>query len=258
MKYKIIAAIPVRDGGWIIGKTLSVLETFCDKIIIVNDNSTDNTKEVCAAFGKTEWHDRAQHDWKKREEGLQRQELMDFVSPHNPDYILFLDCDEIPTPSFLNFMKNIDESVNLWSLRFINLYEDERHYRIDSFITPRGLSINWDPFKGNGWRKWALMKYDPSQKYTYDITCERGPVGKLHPAPGNTKQPHKKTEDFYIIHYGKIGEDFKSGEKNIMYAHQDNYVGRGSVEERIRHHVDARGESAKILKECPDEWFWRL
>ena len=123
------------------------------------------------------------------------------------DYILFLDCDEIPTPNFLDFMENIDESVNLWSLRFINLYEDEKHYRVDNFVTRSGVPINWNPFRGSGWRKWALMKYDSSQKYDYDITCERGPVGKLHPAPGNTLYPHKETEDFYIIHYGKIGND---------------------------------------------------
>ena len=41
MKHKIIAGIPIRDGGWIIEKTLDVLSRFCEKIVIVNDNSKE-------------------------------------------------------------------------------------------------------------------------------------------------------------------------------------------------------------------------
>mgnify|MGYP001367335643 CR=1 FL=1 len=257
MNKKIVAAIPVRDGGWIIGKTLDVLSTFCHKIVVLNDNSIDNTKEVCMAYEKVDWHERAYHDQKKREEGLQRQELMDHVCKHNPEYVLFLDCDEIPTPSFIKFMENIDETINLWSPRFINLYDDERHYRSDRFITNSGVSVNWDPFAGRGWRKWTVMKYDDKFRYKYNIECERGPVEPLHSAPGNTPGPHRETEDFYVIHYGKLGEDYLSGEKNTMYAHQDHYVGRGTFEDRDRHHKECASEATKILKRCPEEWFWK-
>jgi glycosyltransferase involved in cell wall biosynthesis len=257
MNKKIVAAIPVRDGAWIIGKALDVLSNFCHKIVVLDDSSVDNTKEVCMAYEKVDWYEREYHDQKKREEGLQRQELMDHVVKHNPEYVLFLDCDEIPTPSFIKFIENLDEDVNLWSARFINLFEDDKHYRVDNFTTPSGVNVAWDPFRGEGWRKWMLMKYDKNIEYQYDIKCERGPCGSFHAAPDNVSLPHSKTEDFYVVHYGKLGEDFISGEKNMMYAHQDHYVGRGSLESRIRHHKECASEATKQLERCPDEWFWK-
>ena len=58
MKYNVVAAITTKNEEWIINKTLSVLIKFCDKIVILDDNSEDNTKEVCLSFDKVEWNAR--------------------------------------------------------------------------------------------------------------------------------------------------------------------------------------------------------
>ena len=53
---KLIAALTTKNEDWIIEKTLSILTKFCDKIIILDDSSEDNTENICKSFNKVEWH----------------------------------------------------------------------------------------------------------------------------------------------------------------------------------------------------------
>lgn len=257
MKYKIITGIGSKDGGWIINKTLKVANQFSEKIVILDDGSTDNTKEICLTYDKVEWNERKKHDWVKREEGLQRQELMDLVKIHEPDYILWLDVDEIPCKRFLNWMENIDTTINMWGPTFINLWGSEDTYRIDSYRTSTGANMNWDPFTG-GRKNGILMKYDKNIYYKYDLSCERGPVGENHPSPNNVPRPYSYINDWCIIHYGKLDPYFISGEKNKMYAKQDEYVGRRNYEQGVKHHEMCRLEGDPELVKVPEEWKWDI
>lgn len=56
MKYKILVAIPAYNEGDIIGKTIEGLESLniIDKIVIINDGSTDNTAEIVKSFSNVE------------------------------------------------------------------------------------------------------------------------------------------------------------------------------------------------------------
>ena len=112
-----------------------------------------------------------------------------------------LDADEIPTPDFIKFFNNINTNINAWSVRMINLYKDEKHYRVDNFITKTGVSIIHDPFKNEGWCKTVLVKYNPNFNYTYNLEIQKGGTSKNHPSPQNISEPIRKTEEFYIIHY---------------------------------------------------------
>ncbi|PCI27546.1 hypothetical protein COB55_05550 [Candidatus Wolfebacteria bacterium] len=255
MKHKIITGIGSKDGGWIIDKTLKVASQFSDKIIVLDDGSTDNTKEICLSYDKVEFSERRKHDWVKREEGLQRQELIDLCSPHEPSYILWLDVDEIPCNRFLKWMENIDENINMWGPTFVNLWGSEDTYRVDSYRTSTGANMNWDPFSG-GRKKGILMKYDSNIDYFYNTNIERGPVGENFPSPENCPFPHSYTDDWCIIHYGKLDPYFMSGEKNKMYAKQDEYVGRREYNLGVTHHERARLEGDPTLVEVPEEWKW--
>ena len=41
-------------------KTLNILSKFCDKIVILDDNSSDKTEEICKSFEKVEFIKRFQ------------------------------------------------------------------------------------------------------------------------------------------------------------------------------------------------------
>ena len=257
---KLVCGIPTKNEEWIIGKTLNILSKFCDKIVILDDNSDDKTEQICKSFKNVEFIKRySKNVLDTGMSALGQTELFNHVAKYNPEYILMLDADEIPTPHFINFFNNIDKSINCWCVRFINLYKDEFHYRKDNFITKTGVNITLDPFLNNGWRKYILLKYDKKFNYSYNINILYQSSGKKHPCPEIMPEPIKNTEDFYIIHYGKLDPRYISGKKDERYAEIEVAAGRGTMQERLMHHYLCRTGSGPIGEEyveCPKEWFW--
>ena len=187
---------------------------------------------------------------------LGKTELLNHISKYNPKYILMLDADEIPTPSFIEFFKNIDKTVSAWKIRMINLYGDDKHYRVDSFKTPSGININWNPFSNNAWMKTVLFKFENSYNYTYNFNNIIGGVSKYHPAPENLKGKIINTDDFYIIHYGKINPTYINGDKDRFYAKIEEASGKGTYEKCLARHIECRTSGTPILKKVTEEWFW--
>lgn len=254
---KLVAGITTKNESWIINKTLSILTKFCDKIIILDDNSDDNTVDICKQYDKVKVHirEKRKNIWDRKEaEGL--NELFQLCGKYNPEYILMLDADEIPTPSFIKFFKNIDKKINAWSVRMINLQPDENHYRIDKFKSGTGAFINHDPFDKNGWRKTVLVKYDKNYNYLYNLKVQKGGTSRNHPSPMNISQPIKLTEDFYVIHYGKLNKNYINGQKDHFYALIESHDGKGSYQHRLNHHRMCRTGGKPIIKKCNKKWFW--
>jgi hypothetical protein len=257
---KLVCGIPTKNEEWIIGKTLNVLSKFCDKIVILDDNSNDKTEEICKSFEKVEFIKR--YSKNISDTGMSavgKIELFNHIKKYNPEYILMLDADEIPTPKFINFFNKIDKSINAWSVRFINLFKDEFHYRKDNFKTITGVNITHDPFLNNGWRKTILVKYDKNFNYKYNINKKIGGISKYHPSPENIPSPVINTEEFYVIHYGKINSTYTSGKKDKVYAEIEFAIGKGTLQERLTHHQLCRtgsGPNGPEYIECKEEWFW--
>jgi glycosyltransferase involved in cell wall biosynthesis len=257
MNYKIVAAVPTKNEETIIGKTLETLSKLCAKIVILDDDSTDNTFDICKSFDKVDFiSGNSDNILETGMSGIGKTRLLSRAVDHCPDYILMLDADEIPTPNIMEFFNNIDRSINGFSVRMINLQGDENHYRTDSFVTSHGVNINHNPFSENAWRKTVLMKVDKNISYMYDTGRVIGGVSKYHPLPGNIPNPVINTEDFFIIHYGKISNSYISGEKDIAYAQVESKAGIDSFEKRVDHHRRCRTEGVPIYEKCKSEWFW--
>lgn len=248
---KVIAGIGCKNEEWIIHKTLTALSKFCYKIIIVDDNSTDKTIEICKSFPMVEIHIREKHDWRIREDGLQRQEIINYIKPHNPDYVLFLDADEIPSPDIIDFINNIDKSVNLWNLPWLHLWKDENHYRVDSFKTEFGTSIIFDPYNG-GQKKGFLMKF--SNEIDYEYPLNKNLSVKMQPY--NVPEPHRITYDTRILHWGKISNYFLSGKKDKDYAEMKSFTDKINLETKINQHKSCRSEKTLQLRKIPKIWHW--
>jgi len=250
---KITAALGIKNEEWIIDRTLSALDIICDKIIIVDDHSIDKTEDICRSYDKVEWHQTREHEWKVRDDGYQKMIAIDALHKHNPDYVLFLDADEIPFPNIANFVENMTEdesNINLWKLPFVHLWQDENHYRVDSFNTSKGVHVNYDPFNG-GARKGTLMKWTEGYEYKYRMDHHILPM-----EPMNTPEPHSTTNETGILHYGKISEYFKTGKKDEDYAAMRSHTMGFNLNERIVHHEQCRDEKTLELKSINPNWAW--
>ena len=49
---KIIAMMPVRNEAWILPHSLACLSAFCDVILVSDQDSEDESREICRRFPK--------------------------------------------------------------------------------------------------------------------------------------------------------------------------------------------------------------
>lgn len=257
MKNKIVAGITTKNEDWIIEKTLKVLDKFCDKIIVYDDGSTDKTKDISKSFNKVLWIERPNHNEFIREEAKQRLELINLIKDTDADYALLLDADEIPTPSIIPFIENINDAT-VWKIKMINLWGDETQYRCDSFTTKFGTNVNWDPFTPNSWSKYPLFKFDKNYEYTYDLNVQKGGCSNYHPAPSNLLGNISTTDDFYIIHYGPLSNFYTSGKKHEFYAKIEEMDGKGTFEERMSWHKEHNNLNKLQTRPTIKDWFWNF
>jgi glycosyltransferase involved in cell wall biosynthesis len=250
MKKSVIANIGVKNEELFIDRTLSVLNQFCEKIIIVDDGSTDKTEDICRSYDSVEWYKNIEHDWRVRCDGHQHQIGIEAIKPHNPDYVLTLDADEIPFRNMPEFIDGLDDSINLWKVPFVQLWKDEFHHRVDAFTTPNGTNVNWDAFN-NGPLKGSLFRWMDGFDYKYYTDTHI-----LEMEPHNIPAPHKTTYETGILHYGKLSDYFKSGDKDNMYAQMRSYTMGLDLKERINHHKECRSEETIVLEKINPDWIW--
>jgi len=255
---KIVAGIPAKNTAYIADKQIQALSTFCDAIVISDDQSDDETYEVCKKYSNVEIYKRPPHDWKDRQGSLQRQEILDRCYKYDPDYFLFLDADEIPSANFADWIKNggLDPDVNMYTFPWIHLWRDENHYRVDSYVGNNGQIIRWDPWEiGTSYRKGFLVKNIPGHTLKYDITQHR-----VRPSnqPINTPRPYEDVEkDPVVLHYGKLSHYFTSGESHRDRAAWDHQHHGANYGNTIKHHLLSNSEKTLKLREIEDRWKWK-
>ena len=49
---KIIALMPVRNEAWVLPHSLACLSAFCDVVLVNDQNSEDESREICRTFPK--------------------------------------------------------------------------------------------------------------------------------------------------------------------------------------------------------------
>ena len=149
-------------------QVLKQMKSVCDKLIILDDYSTDNTPEICKEYGDVYKSERQYWGFN---EIRQRKHLWELgISYANDgDWILCLDADEtIPKIDLLLRKIKTAEQYKVDGLAF-KLYDmwNQTHYRDD---------IYWCGHNGD----WLMcVKYDASKQYEWCekvLHCGRFPV----------------------------------------------------------------------------------
>lgn len=207
-------------------RVLNHLSKFCDDIVIYDDGSTDNSYEVASKFTKNIIRSPV-NDFKN--EILHKQKLLELGLSLNPDWIVWLDADEV-----------FDRDGELYAIRGLCRYGESK--KIDGFSF---LEFNlWNGLSeyrvDELWHKlWTVRLWRNNGDLTFGK--ERGLHIQVSP-----DGIHKICRtDVKVIHYGFSSKE-KIDEKYKMYKEHSQ---TGRLLERIRDENDIS------LKPFSSDWF---
>ena len=105
----------------------------CNKIIILDDNSSDNTIDICRSYGDKISVFKAINSWDN--EWLLRDELLQYMLKERSDYVWICDADEIYCESFIEESKIImSKNIPIVSFYFYDMWNSENKYRSDKYF----------------------------------------------------------------------------------------------------------------------------
>jgi glycosyltransferase involved in cell wall biosynthesis len=122
-----------ESGRWL-EKVLEQMKSICDTIVVLDDMSTDNTPEICKAYGADVFY--SDRSYWGTDELRQRKFLWELVTHEakDGDWIFILDADEtIPLMQFVpQILKTIKNQCDGLAFRLYDMW-NETHYRDDEW-----------------------------------------------------------------------------------------------------------------------------
>jgi len=128
-----VATLVRNEANRFLPSALRCWQSFADSIVFLDDNSTDNTRDLAAEAGAIVHRRDASPMW--GEESLARQQLWDLALEHTPDggHVLFLDADMIPARNPRDLLQG---NCDAWAFPLYDLWEEKRgklYYREDNY-----------------------------------------------------------------------------------------------------------------------------
>ena len=164
-------------------RVLNHISRFCDDIVIYDDGSSDNSYEIASKFTNNIIRSDV-NDFKNEVE--HKQQLLELALSLNPDWIIWLDADEVFDRDGESFgiralcRYGQRNKIDSFSFQEYNLWKSENQYRVDKH-----------------WHKlWQIRLWRNNGKLKFDV--KHGLHQKLYPM--NLKK--KCTSEIKVIHYG--------------------------------------------------------
>ena len=208
-------------------RCLNHLSTFCNDIVLCDDNSSDNSIEIAKKYTKHI----IQMPNNFKEELSHKQKLLELAVSLDPDWIVWLDPDEVFDRSGeqggIRSLCQYGEEHEIDSFSFLcyNLWKGKNSYRVDELWNKNWQTKLW---KNNG-----NLRFDVQE----GLHLRQYPLG--------LGLINDRRTDVKIIHYGFSSED-KINEKYVTYK----ALGQtGWPLERIK------DEKNLIVKKFEKEWF---
>ena len=130
---RLIALANMKNEEWIIECWLKRTSEFADAIIVLDDGSTDATPDVLKAHPKV--IKLIQNPPNKPYRMVEnRNRLLEAASQFNPEWVFYLDADEIMDARLSNMIPNLMSrpDVGRYYFREITLWRSNSQYRVDN------------------------------------------------------------------------------------------------------------------------------
>jgi hypothetical protein len=185
---KVIALLPVRNEAWVLPHTLSCLSGFCDVIIVSDQDSTDESREICRRFPKVALLDLPEGGDEKLPKQA-RWRLLDAARDYDGDNFLWCtDADELASPArvqgFLERDRDRLTPGTAVEFRFFNLWGGMDKYR-------RDLSV-YGPY----WKQAAVID---DRKVDFPRAASLPPLHEPR-IPGSEAMPVLRVDDVPVLH----------------------------------------------------------
>ena len=133
---KIVGIYRVKNESRFIEQSLKSVMDICSEIIILDDNSTDNTVEICSGF------DKVTNVTKQKDlildETRDRNYLFENARKLDPDFILSVDGDEIFMPNAFDILfeetSTIYPNSDVFDFQFLTLWDNVNTIRTDGIF----------------------------------------------------------------------------------------------------------------------------
>lgn len=156
-----------NDAGRYIHEVIKHLTRYVDKIVVLDDASTDSTPEICLSFAKVKLY-RNRENLFSRDESILRSKLWGLTVKENPAWVLAIDSDEIFEERMVHEAAGLidQDEFDVVEFRIFDFWQGFTHYRIDG-----------------GWNPWVkklrmLFRYRSGQTYSWPAKrfhCSRVP-----------------------------------------------------------------------------------
>lgn len=182
-----LSMIVKNEEGRYLEAVLNNAMQYVDEVMILDDASTDNTVALCEGILKDFPHKIVvNRESMFHKEGYLRKKQWEETLKMNPDWILFLDADEILEERMKDIVPHLvnNDFVDLFCFKLYDMW-NETHYRSDAYWTAH---TRYMPF---------LLRYQPNFKYKFNMNnhhCGRMPMNVFRQDYANV--------DVRVKHYG--------------------------------------------------------
>lgn len=261
---KLIAAMRVKNEGWVIKYTLSALNEFVDGIVILDDGSKDNTVEICRSFDKV--IEVVQNDPNRDENNVDEADdwnkITKLAIKHGADWILYTDADEMLEPAFVDKVQGFMEATDVGMYRFrkISPWKGLTHYRTDKprfdakaettlnpIMVKASDSVKWDDGRGGTIKKLAKKL----------LRGERFKPSLGRGFPSGIDGRVNNDDSLVSMHFNHLDMD-RLLRKQVFYALVEKRMRPNRSRDDLVEWV-AKGwnESGMELAEVKQEWYWQ-
>lgn len=189
---KIVAMYMVKNEERFIKYSLDSIRDICSDIVIVDDGSTDDTRRICESFDNVELYHQENIPF---DEPRDRNRLLKMALMKKPEYILYMDGDELLLPFssdiLLEDLNVLYPTHDIFEIQSLEIWDKPNHYRSDGLC-------------GNTWRP-RIMKLKNQPE---DLCFSKTPYPQSLHTPGlpqngiGFEKPARSR--IKIIHYGNF------------------------------------------------------